>query len=31
MPIARLYADARIARIHGDTTEILKEVIARAL
>ena len=29
--IARLYADARIARIYGGTNEIMKEVIARAL
>jgi long-chain-acyl-CoA dehydrogenase len=28
---ARLYADARIARIYGGTGEIMKEVIARAL
>ena len=29
--IARLYADARIQRIYGGTSEIMKEVIARAL
>jgi acyl-CoA dehydrogenase len=29
--IARMYADARIARIYGGTNEIMKEVIARAL
>jgi acyl-CoA dehydrogenase len=30
-PIARLYADARIQRIYGGTSEIMKEVISRAL
>jgi len=29
--IARMYADARVARIFGGTNEIMKEVIARAL
>jgi acyl-CoA dehydrogenase len=29
--VARLYADARIQRIYGGTSEIMKEVIARAL
>ena len=29
--IARMYADARIARIYGGTNEIMKEVIARAV
>jgi acyl-CoA dehydrogenase len=29
--IARMYADARIARIYGGTNEIMKEVVARAL
>lgn len=29
--IARLYADARIQRIYGGTSEIMKEVIARAM
>jgi acyl-CoA dehydrogenase len=29
--IARMYADARIARIYGGTNEIMKEVIARSL
>jgi acyl-CoA dehydrogenase len=29
--IARLYADAWIARNYGGTNEIMKEVIARAL
>jgi len=30
-PIARYYADARIERIYGGTTEIMKEIIGRAL
>lgn len=30
-PISRLYADARVARIYGGTTEIMKEVIGRSL
>jgi alkylation response protein AidB-like acyl-CoA dehydrogenase len=30
-PIARDYADARISRIYGGTTEIMKEVIGRAM
>ncbi|WP_163513616.1 acyl-CoA dehydrogenase family protein [Fodinicola acaciae] len=30
-PIARAYADARITRIYGGTTEIMKEVIGRGL
>jgi acyl-CoA dehydrogenase len=29
--IARMYADARVQRIYGGTSEIMKEVIARAL
>jgi acyl-CoA dehydrogenase len=29
--IARMYADARVARIYGGTNQIMKEVIARAL
>ena len=29
--IARMYADARVARIYGGSNEIMKEVIARAL
>ena len=30
-PIARLYADARVQRIYGGTTEIMKDLIARKL
>ncbi|WP_232664761.1 acyl-CoA dehydrogenase family protein [Pseudonocardia sp. TRM90224] len=30
-PIARAYADARITRIYGGTTEIMKEVIGRSM
>ena len=30
-PIARAWADARISRIYGGTTEIMKEVIGRDL
>lgn len=30
-PIARMYADARVSRIYGGTTEIMKELIARSL
>ncbi|MDO8705907.1 MAG: acyl-CoA dehydrogenase family protein [Sulfuricaulis sp.] len=30
-PIARMYVDARITRIFGGTSEIMKEVISRAL
>ncbi len=30
-PIGRAYADARITRIYGGTTEIMKEIIGRAL
>ena len=30
-PIARLYADSRIQRIYGGTTEIMKDLIARRL
>ena len=29
--VARLYADARVQRIYGGTSEIMKEVIARGL
>jgi len=30
-PIARLWADSRITRIYGGTTEIMKEIIGRSL
>jgi acyl-CoA dehydrogenase len=30
-PIARLYADARVQRLYGGTTEIMKDLIARKL
>lgn len=30
-PVARAYVDARIERIYGGTSEIMKEIIARAL
>ena len=30
-PVARSYADARITRIYGGTTEIMKEIIGRSL
>lgn len=30
-PIARLYADARVARIYGGASEIMKLIVARAL
>jgi alkylation response protein AidB-like acyl-CoA dehydrogenase len=30
-PIARAFADARITRIYGGTTEIMKEIIGRSL
>ncbi len=29
--IGRMYADARVQRIYGGTSEIMKEVISRAL
>ncbi len=28
-PIARLYADARVTRIYGGTSEVLKTIIAK--
>lgn len=30
-PIARLYADARVTRIYGGTSEVLKTIIAKSL
>ena len=30
-PIGRAYADARITRIYGGTTEIMKEIIGKSL
>jgi len=30
-PIARLYADARVQRIYGGTSEIMREIVARSL
>jgi alkylation response protein AidB-like acyl-CoA dehydrogenase len=30
-PVARAYADARVTRIYGGTTEIMKEVVGRDL
>ena len=30
-PIARMYADARVQRIYGGTSEVMKEIIARSL
>lgn len=30
-PIARAYADSRVQRIYGGTTEIMKEIVARTL
>jgi alkylation response protein AidB-like acyl-CoA dehydrogenase len=30
-PIARAYADARVTRIYGGATEIMKEIIGRSL
>jgi alkylation response protein AidB-like acyl-CoA dehydrogenase len=30
-PVARAYADARVTRIYGGTTEIMKEIIGRSL
>ncbi len=30
-PIARAFADARVQRIYGGTSEIMKEVIARSM
>jgi len=30
-PIARMWADARVARIYGGTNEVMKELIGRSL
>ena len=30
-PIARMYPDTRVQTIYGGTTEIMKEIIGRAL
>jgi alkylation response protein AidB-like acyl-CoA dehydrogenase len=30
-PIARLWRDARVARIYGGTSEIMKELISRSI
>ena len=30
-PIARLWRDARVQRIYGGTSEIMKEVVGRAI
>jgi alkylation response protein AidB-like acyl-CoA dehydrogenase len=30
-PIARAWADARVMRIYGGTSEIMKEIIARSM
>jgi alkylation response protein AidB-like acyl-CoA dehydrogenase len=30
-PVARAYTDARVTRIYGGTTEIMKEIIGRNL
>ncbi len=30
-PIARLYADARVARLYGGTTEIMRTIVAKSL
>jgi alkylation response protein AidB-like acyl-CoA dehydrogenase len=30
-PIARAWADSRVSRIYGGTTEIMKEIIGRSL
>jgi acyl-CoA dehydrogenase len=30
-PIARLYADARVARIYAGTSEVMKVIIAKSL
>ena len=30
-PIARLYADARVTRIYGGTSEVIKSIISKSL
>ena len=30
-PIARMYADARVTRIYGGTSEVLKTIISKSL
>ena len=30
-PVARAFMDARVSRIYGGTTEIMKEIVARGL
>jgi alkylation response protein AidB-like acyl-CoA dehydrogenase len=30
-PIARAYADARVTRIYGGASEILREIVARGM
>jgi len=30
-PIARAFADARVSRIYGGATEVMKEIIGRSL
>jgi len=30
-PIARLYADTRVSRIYGGTSEMMKTIIAKSL
>jgi alkylation response protein AidB-like acyl-CoA dehydrogenase len=30
-PIARAYADARVTRIYGGTTEIMKEIVGKSI
>jgi alkylation response protein AidB-like acyl-CoA dehydrogenase len=30
-PIARAYADARVTRLFGGTTEIMKDIVGRSL
>ncbi len=29
-PIARLYADARVTRIYGGTSEVMKSIVAKS-